>query len=112
LAVPSIPVKIGRPFRQVNPFVFTHAEEDQEAGLANQRRASKRKKSLHHRDSEITEKKIGTWVWPTNDELRSAGVVNIRPLNTLMFVHVVSRYILSSSLLFFKILPDLANGKD
>ena len=59
--------------------VIAHGEEDQEVGRANKRPTSERKTSLHDRDIEITEKKIGTRVWPTNDESGSDGVVIVGP---------------------------------
>lgn len=71
--------------------VITPGEEDQEVGRANQRSTSERKTSGHHRDREITEKKIEVWIWPANDEPESAGVVITGPLDPLKFVNAVGR---------------------
>jgi hypothetical protein len=52
----------------------------QEILLENQEISSlltQRKKRWHHGDKEITEKKVGNGVWPTDDEFGSAGAVII-----------------------------------
>jgi len=39
--------------------VMTHTKEEQEVGRANKRPTSEQKTALHHRNKEITEKKMG-----------------------------------------------------
>lgn len=71
--------------------VITHGEEDQEMDQANRRLTSELKRRLHGRDTGLTEKKIGAWIWPTNDEPGSNGVVIIDPQGTLKFINALSR---------------------
>jgi hypothetical protein len=70
--------------------VITRGEEDRKVGWTNKRSMPERKTSWRYRDTAITEKKIGTWIWPIDNQPGSGAVATIRPLDPLKFINVVS----------------------